>query len=137
MKLLTRESDYALRALMHLARRKEGSASSAELEQALGVPRPMLRKILQILKKKGLLRSAKGAGGGFSLARKSSGIRLIDVIRAFRGGAEPSACVLRKKLCPKVRNCQLRKTIKRIEGMIDRAFERETIAMLVRKGGKA
>ena len=51
MKLITREIDYAVRAIIYLAEKKYGVVSVAELVDELGITRPFLRKIMQILAK--------------------------------------------------------------------------------------
>ncbi|MBM3255649.1 MAG: Rrf2 family transcriptional regulator, partial [Candidatus Omnitrophica bacterium] len=70
MKLITRDTDYALRALCFVARSKDGVVSVSELVDSLKIPKPFLRKSLQLLNKKGVLKSYKGLGGGFKLTRK-------------------------------------------------------------------
>ena len=57
MKLITRDTDYAIRALSCIAADKEKVYTVTELTKSLDVPRPFLRKILQILNHKGLLKS--------------------------------------------------------------------------------
>ncbi|MBU2258562.1 MAG: Rrf2 family transcriptional regulator, partial [Candidatus Omnitrophica bacterium] len=65
MKLITRDTDYALRALCFIAKNKDKVTPAPELVAKLKIPRPFLRKILQSLDKNGLLKSYKGKGGGF------------------------------------------------------------------------
>ena len=56
MKLITRDTDYAVRALVFIAKQKEEIVSVRDLVEKLKIPKPFLRKILQLLNKKGLLK---------------------------------------------------------------------------------
>ena len=64
MKLITRDTDYAIRALCCIAKRKETIISVDKLVKQLRIPRPFSRKILQTLNKRKILRSYKGTSGG-------------------------------------------------------------------------
>ncbi|MDD5015309.1 MAG: Rrf2 family transcriptional regulator, partial [Atribacterota bacterium] len=81
MKLITRNTDYAVRALCCIAEQKQKVISTDRLVKSLEMPRPFLRKILQALTKEGLLNSSKGKDGGFSLAISPKEITLIDVMK--------------------------------------------------------
>ena len=65
MKLITRDTDYALRALCFIAKHKKEIISVDRLAEESKIPRPFLRKILQKLNRAGILKSYKGQGGGF------------------------------------------------------------------------
>ena len=97
MKLITRDTDYAIRALMYIASAGDGVVSVAEIEKKLGLPRPFLRKILQVLQKQGVLRSIKGNRGGFLLAVPAKKIILADLIEIFQGKITFTECFLKKK----------------------------------------
>ena len=84
MKLLSRESDYAVRALC-LIGKKNRVVTVSEITDELKIPGPFLRKILQTLGKKGFLESIKGKGGGFRLKRPLVKIALKELIEAFQG----------------------------------------------------
>ena len=55
MRLINRNTDYAVRAISYISRQEEKVISVSELVEKIKVPRPFLRKILQILNKKGIL----------------------------------------------------------------------------------
>lgn len=114
MKLITRDTDYAIRALIFMAKRKEQKVSVTELVKELEVSRPFLRKILQILNKKGIVKSSKGKGGGFLLANSPDKIFLIDVREIFQGPLKISECLLKRNVCPDVRHCILKERMQDI-----------------------
>lgn len=130
MKLITRSTDYALRALCYVAKKKEVVAV-AELVKALGIPRPFLRKILQQLNKEGILESHKGQRGGFKLKVASSKIHITDIMRIFQGQAGLDSCFLKKTVCPNRSKCVLRKKLHLIEGSVSRQFQKISIASLI------
>ena len=80
MKLITRDTDYALRAICFLASNKKGHFCVPKLVKKLGIPGPFLRKLLQVLHNKGILNSFKGKGGGFSLAKAPKDIFLVNIM---------------------------------------------------------
>lgn len=120
MKLITRNTDYALRALCYISKRRD-LISVDELVKELGVPRPFMRKILQRLNKERILESYKGRGGGFKLKVPPAKIFIIRIMRIFQGQVGLNGCFLKKDICPDKGRCVLRKKIHAIE---DDLFER-------------
>jgi hypothetical protein len=74
MKLINRDTDYALRAMSFIVKYNKKIVSVAELVKSLKIPQPFLRKILQKLNKQGILKSYKGKDGGFLLAKPANKI---------------------------------------------------------------
>lgn len=131
MKLINRETDYAVRALCYAAGKEgKGLISAAELVGALGIPRPFLRKILQTLNQAGILKSYKGIGGGFALERTPRDIRLTALIEIFQGPVEFNDCLFKKKICPNRSSCSLRAKVKAIEKSVISKLKGVTIASL-------
>lgn len=118
IRLINRNTDYAVRALCYMVKRQEQMTSVSELVRKLRIPRPFLRKILQVLHNKGLLISQKGQGGGFRLAKKPAEIFLLDVMRAFQGPIQLNECVFKKEVCPHRKGCFLRRRLGTIEQFI-------------------
>jgi len=131
MKLITRDTDYALRALAFMAKNKGKLFSAGQLVRELGIPRPFLRKILQLLHKRGVLRAEMGSGGGFGLAKSPNKIFLIDLMRIFQGPLVLNECLFKKRICPDRKNCILRKKIERIEKMATRELGFITVGSLI------
>ena len=99
---LTRAGDYAVRAMIHVGSLPDGSvALKDEIALAEGIPPSFTAKILRQLVRTGLLRSARGVNGGFSLARGSAEINLLDIVEAIEGpihltdcSPDPEGCTL-------------------------------------------
>ena len=135
MKLVTRNVDYAVRALCFMAAEKKhkqnGVVSVSELVSRLNVPRPFLRKILQILNNKGVLNSQKGKGGGFELVVVPEKIYLADLIEAFHGPLKLNECCLMKNICSAVRTCALKGKIDSIERRVIKELKTINIKSLL------
>jgi Rrf2 family iron-sulfur cluster assembly transcriptional regulator len=86
VKVSTR-GDYAARALLSLALHvgEDGPTSVRDLAERTGLPQPYLEQILLALKGAGLVRSKRGVGGGYVLARPPEEITLADVLSAVDG----------------------------------------------------
>ena len=86
MKVSTR-GDYASRALLSLALHAEdtGPTSVRDIAERTGLPQPYLEQILLALKGAGLVRSKRGVGGGYVLARPPSEITLGQIVSAVDG----------------------------------------------------
>jgi Rrf2 family protein len=137
MKLITRDTDYAIRALLFLARQRERTVSVTELVGSLKIPRPFLRKIMQTMNKKGVLSSHKGNGGGFLLARPADQIFILDLVRIFQGSTTLNQCLFKKRLCPDRGGCPLKKKIESLEKYVFSELKKTTIAGLVEEEGKS
>ena len=131
MKLITRDTDYGVRALCYIATHKGAIVTVPELVSSLKIPKPFLRKLLQILTKRGILKSYKGKGGGFLLAKEARHIYLTDLMRIFQGGFELNECLLKKKLCPNRGSCCVRKKIQGIEKMVVKELKNITIQSIL------
>ena len=133
MKLITRDTDYAVRALCCIAEQKQEVISADQLVKSLDMPRPFLRKILQTLTKAGLLNSSKGKDGGFSLTVFPEEITLTDVMKIFQGPVRLNECKFRKSDCPYINDCFLKKKIDEIEKEVIVKLKAITIASIIKK----
>ena len=129
MKLVTRDSDYAIRALIEIARRRPGVVTAGELVKSTGIPRPFLRKILQVLNKNGIVKSFKGRGGGFTAGSGETAIS--DVMAAFQGRLSLLDCTFKKKACSRRGRCGLRKRLEKIESRVLKELDAITISSLL------
>ena len=93
---LTSRSEYALLALIHLARHVEQEyIPVAAIASAQGIPVKFLEQILLLLKRARYVRSVTGHGGGYCLAKKPADISLAEVIRLLDGALAPTESVSR------------------------------------------
>ncbi len=79
-------SDYGLRALIELANNYDnGPQQSSDIANRRHIPGQYLDQLLTVLRKTGFIRSTRGPGGGHSLIREPSSIKVREVIEAFEG----------------------------------------------------
>jgi Rrf2 family protein len=82
------KTDYALRAAAELARASTegtGPVKGEWISDAQGIPKKFMENILHDLKRAGIVRTRRGASGGYWLARPAEEIALAEVIRAVEG----------------------------------------------------
>lgn len=131
MKLITRDTDYAIRALSCIAGESTSTVSVTALTEVLEIPRPFLRKILQELNKKGILRSIKGKGGGFSMGKSPSEITVYELIEIFQGPFELSEHIFKGSTCKFLNRCELKKKLDKIQDKVSADLKNITIASLI------
>jgi Rrf2 family protein len=125
---ITRESDYAVRIIRELA---DGAKKGMrDLSEGARVPVPFAYKILNKLEKGGLVRSFRGAGGGYCLARALADMTLFDVMSAVDGNLLLSECMDRDYRCP-YRNggkqCGVHGEFERIQALILAGLKEKTL----------
>jgi Rrf2 family protein len=104
MYLITADTDYAVRALVHLCR--SGSRTSTRsLAAAQDIPVDFAYKVMRRLTAAGLTTRLMGAKGGFTLARASSQISLLDIVRAAQGDIAIRKCCSSPECCSKISSC--------------------------------
>ena len=86
MALFTSKVDYALRALLDLAKQPPGRpAQSREIAGRQGIPESYLNQLLVVLRRAGLVRSVRGAAGGYVLGREPHLLSAAHVVEALHG----------------------------------------------------
>ena len=135
MKLITKNADYSIRAMLFMAKKPGIIYSVAGLSKNLGIPKPYLRKLLQIMSAKGLLLSLKGKNGGFRLTGNYLELSVSDILSAFNSHLKMTDCVIRGKICPNKRSCPLRIQVNIIEKEVLSKIKGIKIESLM-KGGK-
>jgi Rrf2 family protein len=106
---ITRQADYAIRAVLHLARVGTGRrASTSQIALDQNIPPSFLAKIVSQLSVAGLLQTSRGARGGVSLARAPHDITLLEVIEAIDGPILLNECVADEANCTFSEDCPLR-----------------------------
>ena len=104
MKLSTR-GKYGLYAMVFLAQKAgEGPQALKEVAQ-LNLPQNYLEQLLGALRRAGLVRSVRGAQGGYALARAPGEITVGDIIDAMEGPLSFSECLDDEKACPRCEGC--------------------------------
>jgi len=122
---ITRQADYAVRAVLHLAKvgNSERSATST-IAKEQNIPPSFLAKIISQLSIAGLLHTSRGARGGVTLARDPKEITLLEVVEAIDGPIQLNECVGDNGVCTFDDHCPIKpvwcdaqdELVKRLQG---------------------
>jgi Rrf2 family protein len=116
MKPISKKGDYAIRGMVYLAGQPPGRvALASEIARAMDVPPQFLAKILQQFGKLGLVRSFRGSGGGFQLARPPGEITLLEIVEAVEGPIMPNRCVISGGACNRETGCTVHPVWKKVQ----------------------
>ena len=132
MKLIIRETGYAVAALCLLAKDRHKKVAVSELARKMKISRHFLRKIMQLLNKQGVVSSFKGQGGGFLLAKAPNKISLIDLIKLFQGPIKFRECSFKRQLCPNIKNCKLKRKVDNIQQYVLAELKNITLESLLK-----
>jgi len=130
--LVTRETDYAVRCVLYLAKDNDRVANVTEISKAMHIPKTFLAKILQRLVRNGIVESIRGMKGGFRLAKKPEKISLLDVMEAIQGCAVINVCAVDSKLCGMSSKCSVHPIWVDIRREVEQRLKKETIDRLMR-----
>lgn len=131
IKLINRDTDYAVRTLVYLGKNEGKKATITDIVEELDISRAFLRKIMQVLAKRNIIESYKSNKGGFKLKKSLSDINLIDLIEIFQGGYRLNECIFNKKICPNRNTCLLKKKVDLIEDMVKKELYSINLGSLV------
>src|SRR6186713_3226379 len=141
--MLTMKTKYALKALGQLASAPPGEpmliADIAEREE---IPRKFLEAILVELKQHGFVRSRKGRGGGYTLAKNPDTITVASVLRVLDGPIAPVPCLSRTayQRCAECRDettCGVRLVLREAHAASVQVLENTTLADMVERVANA
>ena len=106
---ITRQADYAVRAMVYLAQLgPDRRASTSQIAQEKQIPPSFLAKIVSQLSVAGLLQTSRGARGGVSLAKSPADISLLDVVEAIDGPILLNECVSDNSACSFGESCPMK-----------------------------
>lgn len=119
--------EYALRAVVHLASQAPAACTTPQIAKVTRVPPAYLSKVLQSLRRAGIVHSERGIGGGMTLARPSDRLTILEVVNAV----EP---IQRIRTCPLgltahgLKLCPLHRRLDSALAMVEDAFRNTTLA---------
>ncbi len=131
---LTRGADYGTLGILYLARQpRDRVVLISEIASAQGVPESYLAKIFQDLAKAGLVRSHRGARGGFTLARLPQDITLRQVIEAIEGPLALNRCLDPREGCENSPGCAVHSALSEAQRTLISALDGVTLYSLAEK----
>lgn len=131
---INQATDYACRAVLYLAGRAGGGWVDAQtIAKQEAIPIRYLLKIMPSLIKVGIIKSQRGLGGGYTLARLPQDITLLDIVVAIEGPVNLNRCLLDASLCSKEGppHCRVHQTLADIQRHLIVDLERYSVADLL------
>src|SRR5687767_10386180 len=130
------KGEYGVRLMVQLGRHHgEGPASLAEIAAEEDLPRAYLEQLVMSLRDAGLVRSTRGAHGGYQLARDPREIRMGEVLRALEGPLAPMICATEDPAhaigCDRSARCTVNVLWARVRDAVAGALDSMTLADLV------
>jgi Rrf2 family protein len=134
---ITRDGEYGVRAVIHLAGKTPGTLTLiSEIAEAQEVPKSYLSKIMQQLVRSGLVRSRRGAKGGFELSRPAANITLRETIEAVEGAINLNICLEAPGACSRDRTCPTHPVWREAQKKLFEVLDGKTMAELAADGEK-
>ena len=128
---LTKACDYGVFGMIYLSKQPPSKiVSLSEISKAENLPEKFLAKIFQNLARSGLVRSHRGAGGGFSLARPTNKITVKEILESIEGPIYLARCLGDLEDCDKKDVCKLRKLLKKAQDYATKILTQSTLADL-------
>lgn len=130
---LTKQTDYGIVLMTHLARQPGQFFNAPELATEAHLPLPMVSKILKLLARAGLLDSQRGVKGGYALARGAREISVADIISALDGPIAITECIEDSPdECSHEAHCGVRQNWQRINLAVRRALDEISLEEMAR-----
>jgi Rrf2 family protein len=134
---LSASEEYGLRCLLRLGRQGAGdSLTIAELSRLEGISAPNVAKMLRLLRRGGLVNSARGKDGGYALARPAEAIGVGEALAVLGGRIFDSRFCERHagqvRLCTHMPDCSIRSVWRRLQEAVDEVLDRLTLKDLLR-----
>ncbi len=136
---LTTKGRYGVRAMLNLAASYHNRPISInQIAQEEEISPEFLEQIFFKLKKAGIIRSLRGPGGGFVLAKKASEINIKSILDAVGESTHPTPCTEpgRKDVCHRSTHCPMLKPWSRFERVIDDFLSKLTLKDIMDEGGQ-
>lgn len=135
---LTKRGDYAVRAMLVLARAHAGQLLSVRrIAEEMVIPVRFLPQVMGDLAGAGLVEATTGRAGGYRLARRAADISLLDVVEAVEGDSRRRTCVLRGGLCGLDGHCDVHDVFVAAQDSMLEVLARTRLTDLpVRRGGQ-
>ncbi len=133
MDILRRNTDYALRLMVSLAKRGEDLlVGTRALAKEQDVPYQLACKLMQQLHGAKLVESVMGPKGGFRLGRTAAEISLLDMVRVIQGPLSLNRCLLNDACCPRKDGCPVRARMSELQSRMDEYLGSVSLADLLR-----
>jgi FeS assembly SUF system regulator len=128
---ITKQTDYGIVLLTHMAVHADRQYNAPELAAEAHLPLPTVSKILKLLAREGVLVSHRGVKGGYGLARHPHEVSMAEIIAALEGPIAITECIDDVGDCAYERLCPVRSNWHRINEALLVALQGITLAEMV------
>lgn len=125
-------TDYSIVVLTHMAEQPGRLYSAGQIASEVGIAQPTVSKILKALGRAGLVRSYRGASGGYRLARAPTEVPVTEVIEAMEGPVGITECTTAQGVCAQEPICSIRGNWQRINQAVVAALSSVSLADMTR-----
>ena len=120
---MSKMTDYGIVLMSYLASKTQQQHSAHTLSDAVKVPLPTVRKVLKALCHANLLRSERGAQGGYNLTRSPKNISVAEIITALEGPIALTECVSDESHCEQESHCDVQTNWTQINNAVYHALD--------------
>lgn len=134
---LTKRADYAIRAMIALARHDgESPLSARRIAAEMDIPARFLPQVMVDLTAAGLVHGTAGRNGGHRLARPAATIDLLTIVEAIEGDSRRRSCVLRGGPCDAAGQCDVHAVFSAATDALVRTLAAADLESIARPGAR-
>lgn len=132
---ITKAADYGLRAMYRLSQTPQNhSALIGDIASEMNIPAQFLHKVMPRLVKAGLVRSRRGARGGYKLAKAPAEISLLEIVQAIDGPIFINRCLFDEDDCSMDEDCPIRPVFAEAQNALRKVLHDSKLADLTNGG---
>jgi len=129
---LNNTSQYAIHIMVAIAKyNKDKQINAKSISEVFDIPYKYLTKIMPLLVKANLILSIRGREGGYTLAKETSKIYIIDILNAVQDSLHDSKCILKTTHCNTHNKCALHDSWNTPKKTINTMFNQTTLESIV------
>ena len=135
MEIIKKETDYGLRAMIHIAQKGKPSPISAKSLAEMGeIPVEFTYKILRKFARAGIVKRFMGPKGGFIPNQEPSQITLLRIVEIIQGPISVRKCLLDYEACPRKSSCKISARLKEFQNSLIKMMANVTLADFLESG---
>lgn len=133
--MISTRGRYALRMMIDLAERQsDGYVALKDIAQRQNISKKYLEQIIPILNRSGLLKTSRGSGGGYKLAKAPKDYSVGEILRATEGNMAPVSCLEGEtNTCPRCAECETLPIWQGLQKVVDEYLDNISLEDIIKK----